>query len=704
MLLQITLFGAVVAAMTKPTWGQAKLDCQDKCGNVSIPYPFGMTDNCYYNEDFLITCNETFNPPKPFLGDGNIPITNISINGQLHVMHYVAEDCYDQFGRREHLNNPWISFDKLRVSSTENKFTAIGCDTYANITGYKDNKSYVSGCMLTCSSMDYISNGSCSGIGCCQISIPEGLNSIEVAVNSYKNHKEVWNFNPCSYAFVMEEDKFNFSSANLSNLRNVTELPMVIDWAIWNVTCEVAKNSSEYACMKNSMCYNVHNGAGYGCRCLEGYRGNAYLPDGCQDIDECEEGLNQCTMICTIPRDITHVLVLRGTTGMVENMVMAACVIDHRFRTLREIMNQGMREVITVTISVLLLGGSWLYWGFRQRKIIKLREKFFEQNGGIMLQQNLPKFDTDPNGTIKLFEIFTEECLKKATNDYHESRILGQGGHGTVYKGIFPDEVVAIKKSKIGDKSEIEQFINEVIILSQINHTNIVKLRGCCLETQVPLLVYEFVNNGTLYDHLHTRSHHSSPITWENRLRIATETAEVLSYLHSSANTHIIHRDIKSNNILLDDKYTAKVSDFGASRLFPTDQTQLTTLARKKERNLAAFFVSSMKEDRLFDIVHEHVMNEEKAEQLKEVAILAKRCLEVKGDERPTMKEVAIKLEGLRMMEKHSWANDNRNSKHTQDLIGDLSDACGDGASSSSISAACDSMTNHAISPLDDGR
>ncbi|PSR82899.1 Wall-associated receptor kinase [Actinidia chinensis var. chinensis] len=282
MRLQLILFWAVVAAMTKPTWAQAKLGCQDKCGSVSIPYPFGMTDNCYYNEGFLITCNETFNPPKPFLQESNIDIINISINGQLHVMQYVAYDCYDQFGRREHQTKPWISFENLKVSSTENKFIAIGCDTYATIRGYQNDKSYESGCMSICSSIDYISNGSCSGIGCCQISIPEGLHSIDVAVNSYYNHTKVWNFSPCSYAFVMEEDKFNFSSANLSDLRNVTELPMVIDWAIGNVTCEVAKTSSEYACMKNSMCYNVQNGAGYGCRCLEGYKGNAYLPHGCQ--------------------------------------------------------------------------------------------------------------------------------------------------------------------------------------------------------------------------------------------------------------------------------------------------------------------------------------------------------------------------------------------------------------------------------------
>ncbi|XVF36976.1 hypothetical protein REPUB_Repub19eG0105200 [Reevesia pubescens] len=114
---------------------------------------------------------------------------------------------------------------------------------------------------------------------------------------------------------------------------------------------------------------------------------------------------------------------------------------------------------------------------------MKMKEKFFEQNGGVMLQQQLYKH----KGSIETSRIYTAEELKKATNNYHESRVLGQGGYGTVYKGIFPDnKLVAIKKSKICDQSQIEQFINEVLVLSQINHRNVVKLLGCCLETDVP--------------------------------------------------------------------------------------------------------------------------------------------------------------------------------------------------------------------------
>ncbi|KAL1218602.1 Wall-associated receptor kinase 4 [Cardamine amara subsp. amara] len=144
---------------------------------------------------------------------------------------------------------------------------------------------------------------------------------------------------------------------------------------------------------------------------------------------------------------------------------------------------------------------------------MELRQKFFQKNGGGMLIQRISGAGPS-NIDVK---IFTEEGMKEVTNGYDESRILGQGGQGTVYKGIFPDNsIVAIKKSRLGDNIQVEQFINEVLVLSQINHRNVVKLLGCYLETEVPLLVYEFITSGTLFDHLHGSMCDSS-LTWECR-------------------------------------------------------------------------------------------------------------------------------------------------------------------------------------------
>nr|DAD29639.1 TPA_asm: hypothetical protein HUJ06_031107 [Nelumbo nucifera] len=252
--------------------------------------------------------------------------------------------------------------------------------------------------------------------------------------------------------------------------------------------------------------------------------------------------------------------------------------------------------------------------------------------------------------------------------------------------------IVAIKKSKKVDESQIEQFINEVVILSQINHRNVVKLLGCCLETEVPLLVYEFIPCGTLFHHIHDQSDNMS-CTWNNRLRIGTEVAGALSYLHSAASTPIYHRDVKSTNILLDDKYRAKVSDFGTSRSIAVDKTHLTTavhgtfgyldpeyyqssqfteksdvysfgvvlvelltgkepiflLRPGEQRSLATYFLTSIEENRLFEILDAQVVKEGEKVEVEAVAYLAKRCLNLNGKKRPTMKEVTMELEGLRI-------------------------------------------------------
>ncbi|KAJ0602545.1 putative protein kinase RLK-Pelle-WAK family [Helianthus annuus] len=188
-------------------------------------------------------------------------------------------------------------------------------------------------------------------------------------------------------------------------------------------------------------------------------------------------------------------------------------------------------------------------------------------------------------------------------------------------------------------------------------------------------------------------------LSWENRLRVAVEAASALAYLHSETIMSIIHRDVKSTNILLDDNYTAKISDFGASRLVPLHHEQVTTLIQgtlgyldpeyfntsqlteksdvysfgvvlaelitgKKpigvdrynvEKNLATHFVKSVTENHLYEIVEPRILREGTLEQIQAVGDLTKRCLSLQGIDRPTMKEVAVELDRLRKFTTHPW-------------------------------------------------
>ncbi|CAJ2674613.1 unnamed protein product [Trifolium pratense] len=212
-----------------------------------------------------------------------------------------------------------------------------------------------------------------------------------------------------------------------------------------------------------------------------------------------------------------------------------------------------------------------------------------------------------------------------------------------------------------------------------------------CNATQVPLLVYEFVSNGTLFDFMHNIDN-ANNVTWKTCLRIASETAGALSYLHSAASIPIIHRDVKSTNILLDENYTAKVSDFGASRLVPLDHTKIATVfwrsscrainrretyfpvyRPEEKRNLSIHFLSCLRENRMFEVLRVGILNADNKDEIKEVAILAAKCLRLKGEERPSMKEVAMELEGMRLGEKHPWTRSEINLEETESLLQETS-------------------------------
>lgn len=164
--------------------------------------------------------------------------------------------------------------------------------------------------------------------------------------------------------------------------------------------------------------------------------------------------------------------------------------------------------------------------------------------------------------------MFTYQELEEATGGF--SHELGDGGFGTVYKGKLKDgRVVAIKCLHQNTLRRVQQFRNEIEILNRLRHRNLVTLYGCSTrDSPKLLLVYEFVSNGTVAEHLHGNLSSGRTLTWTLRMSIAIESAAALSYLHA-VKPQIIHRDVKTSNILLDSDFHVKVADFGLSRLFP---------------------------------------------------------------------------------------------------------------------------------------
>uniref|UniRef100_A0ACD5Y0Z5 Uncharacterized protein n=1 Tax=Avena sativa TaxID=4498 RepID=A0ACD5Y0Z5_AVESA len=699
--------------------------CPAKCGDVDIPFPYGVGDECSFHPGFTLSCNDT---KKPFAGTVEVTKISVADGNSWMKAHTMSWRCSFSSMDTRYFDG-WLNLTDTPywISELDNKIIVIGCNTLA----YMKSSSYVIGCYSTCADGN-LENGMCSGAGCCQADVPKDIRFFSGYFN--ETYEITSQHTPCSYLVVMQKEAFTFNTSYVESTKfyyayNGT-VPIVLNWEIRPWTCEVARqNMSSYACISsNSECLDSPNGKGHRCVCSDGYEGNPYITDGCKDTNECLANPNPCGLeICHNTPGNYSCSCHRGYY-----MTNGVCVFEKPSRF------PAMPVIgASVGLAVLVIAVACACLVQERRKLQKMKQDYFRQHGGLIL------FDEMKSKQGIAFKIFTEEELQQATNRFSERQVLGQGGQGTVYRGYLKGNVeVAVKRCTTIDEQHKKEFGKEMLILSQINHRNIVKLLGCCLEVEVPMLVYEYVPNGTLFHLIH--GDQGRRISLPTRLGIAHESADALAYLHSSASTPIIHGDVKSSNILLDGDNRAKISDFGASILAPADKSQFVTLvhgtcgyldpeymqtnlltdksdvysfgvillelltckkpfnfnldAPDREKSLSMMFTYAMKENKLEEILDDEIRDEDNMEILEEIAELAKQCLQMCGENRPSMKEVAEKLDSLRKVMQHPWVQ--QNPEEMESLLGEPSSI----VSSTVVSGEYFSIEKKAVNSLQSGR
>ncbi|CAM6111852.1 unnamed protein product [Calypogeia fissa] len=218
--------------------------------------------------------------------------------------------------------------------------------------------------------------------------------------------------------------------------------------------------------------------------------------------------------------------------------------------------------VVGAVFGVFIVAASIAYAVYHKRRADRavMNNPFASWGGGSAEFGEAPK--------LKGARWFSLAELKAYTNNWSDDNMIGVGGYGRVYRGELPNgDLVAIKRATEGSMQGANEFKNEIELLSRVHHRNLVGLVGFCYEGGEQALIYEFMSNGTLTDHLTGEK----PLSWERRLEIALASAIGINYLHDHATPPIIHRDIKSANILLNEKLVAKVADFGLSKLAPDE-------------------------------------------------------------------------------------------------------------------------------------
>ncbi|GLJ07400.1 hypothetical protein SUGI_0066130 [Cryptomeria japonica] len=315
----------------------------------------------------------------------------------------------------------------FRISEFNN-FFAVGCSIYGEyrMSLATGPDAFMGSCYSSCNQTRSVKPLACKDNSCCKIPVPGGYTRMSVSAKLL-SFNETRN---CSHSASALVDRESFgSNPGLKFQFEDCPYSMRLDWAIPGDTCPSDKANNSYQCSPNAECEN--KSWGYVCKCKTGYSGDGYKKGmGCREIE-----------ICTSFGCFQTSSIIAGLLGI---------------------------------LIAVLLGGGTLFWILKLRQSKRVKERNFQKNGGDHLERLIS------SRGVEGMKLFSLNEIEKATNKFSQNLILGTGGYGTVYKGTLTNGlVVAVKKSREVDSKEIDQFINEVSILSQINHRNVVKLLGC---------------------------------------------------------------------------------------------------------------------------------------------------------------------------------------------------------------------------------
>ncbi|KAF2310337.1 hypothetical protein GH714_007881 [Hevea brasiliensis] len=261
---------------------------------------------------------------------------------------------------------------------------------------------------------------------------------------------------------------------------------------------------------------------------------------------------------------------------------------------------------------------------------------------------------------------FTLRDLQVATNRFSKDNIIGDGGYGVVYQGHLTNGTPVAVKKLLNNPD----FRVEVEAIGHVRHKNLVRLLGYCIEGTQRLLVYEYVNNGNLEQWLHGAMRQHGYLTWEARMKILLGTAKALAYLHEAIEPKVVHRDIKSSNILIDDNFEAKISDFGLAKLLGAGKSHITTRVMgtfgrpENEVNLVEWLKMMVARRRSEEVVDPMIETRPSTSALKRALLTALRCVDPDSEKRPKMSQV------VRMLESEEYPIPREDRRHRRSQAG----------------------------------